>query len=189
MVAALDNLNRVVRAGGGAYPYIVKQNDELAELEIEREDLITPEEDAYRCLEFYGIANETRTVSFTNADGEAESTTKIDLLLRIIDQNDEQHKGIFRTSVTFESCGPKSTMGQIFTAILGEPFVGTIDNAFWEKVIGGRFAASFTRKEKQDATYMNIVHGSPRPAREKKATNAKPAAKAAPNPFEDDDEA
>jgi hypothetical protein len=187
MVASLENLNREVRAGGGAYTYVVKQGGELAEVDIERDDLITPEEDAYRCLEFYGIATEPYTVTFANPGEEPKVTTKINILLRIIDQGDAQHKGIFSTSVTFESCGPKSTMGQIFAAILGEPFVGSINNDFWEKVIGGRFAATFTRKEKADATYMNLVHGSPRPAREKKA--AKAAAPTPPaNPFEDDDE-
>ena len=180
MVAALDNLNREVKAGG-SYRYVIKQGGELTEVEFDRDDLIIPDEDAYRCLEFYGIATETYPVTF---DG--ETTTKISVLLRVIDSSDPQHKGIFKTSVTFESCGPKSTMGQIFAAILGEPFVGTIDNAFWEKVIGGRFAASFTRKEKADATYLNLVHGSPRPAREKAAAKGKTAA--APNPFDDDEE-
>src|SRR5690349_520295 len=159
MVAALDNLNRVVTAGG-SYKYVVKQGGELTEVEVEREDLIIPDEEQYRCLEFYGIATETYEVTF-----EGDTTTKIGVLLRIIDPNDAQHKGIFKTSVTFESCGPKSMMGQIFAAILGEPFVGTIDNGFWEKIIGGRFAASLNLKQKADATYANLIHGSIKPSR------------------------
>jgi hypothetical protein len=179
MVASLENLNRQVTAGG-SYRYVIKRSNQLEEIEVEREDLITPDEDAYRCLEFYGIAVDPYEVTF-----EGETTTKINLLLRIIDESDAQHKGIFRTSVTFESCGPKSTFGQIAAAIMGEPFIGAIDNDFWLSILGGRFAASFTRKEKPDATYMNLVHGSPRPARAK--TSKAPATGKA-NPFEDDGE-
>lgn len=182
MSATLEQLNREVKAGG-AYKYVIVKAGKLTEIEIEREDTIVPDEEMYRCLEFYGVATETYPVTF-----EGETSTKIGLLLRIVDENDPQHKGIFLTSATFESVGPKSTMGQIVAAILGEPFTGTINDEFWLSVLGGRFGATLNLKVKADRTYVNLVHGSFKPARTK--TAAKPAGKTAPatDPFADDDE-
>lgn len=179
MVATLENLNRTVKAGG-SNTFVIKQGGELQELELEWEDEIVPDKSRYGSLEFFGIATQTRTMTW-----EDETTEKIDLLIRIIDADDPQHKGLFRTSVTFESCGPKSTIGQIFTAILGEPFVGTIDNELWKRVLGGRFSSSLVAKEKGDRIYTNIVHGSVKPAKRKASAKAAPVDE---NPFDEDDD-
>lgn len=179
MVASLEGLNREVTTGG-VYRYVVKRSGKLEEIEVDRDDLIIPDEEQYRSLEFYGIATETYPVTF-----EGETTQKISVLIRIIDTNDPQNKGVFKSSVTFESAGPKSTIGQIFAAIRGEPFVGQIDNDFWGEVLGGRFAASLNLKVKADATYVNLIHGSIKPSKQRATT-----AKATPvaDPFGDDTE-
>lgn len=189
MVATMEHLNRDVRAGG-PQSFVVKRDNDLVEVEVERDDLVTPEEQRYKCLEFHGIATKTRDQVF---DG--ETTVKIALLLRIIDSGDPLHKGMFTSEVTYEGCGPQSTIGQIFTAIRGEPFVGHMDNAFWLSVLGGRFSATVRVNEKG---YVSINHKSAQPA--KTAAAATPAAEATPskppkpapaktaNPFDDDDE-
>jgi hypothetical protein len=180
MVATLEHLDRDVRAGG-SNTFVVKQGDELQHLELDWEDEIVPEKSRYGCLEFYGMGTEVRKLTW-----DEKTTEKVDLLIRIIDPEDAQHKGLFRSSVTFESCGPQSTIGQMFTAILGEPFVGKVNNDLWKRVLGGRFSCSLTAKEKGDRVYTNIVHGSPLPAKTKKAAAAKTAPAA--NPFDDDEE-
>lgn len=181
MVATMKHLTREVKAGG-PQEFVVKRGDDLEEIQVEREDLVTPEEQRYKCLEFQGIATRTRDQTFDD-----KTTTKIALLLRIVDSSDPLHKGMFTSEVTYEGCGPQSTIGQIFTAIRGEPFVGTMDNDFWLNVLGGRFSASLRVNEKG---YVSINHKSPQPA--KTTGTAKPAAAAkaakADNPFDDDDE-
>lgn len=176
MVATLSNLDRSVKAGGTFY-YVIKRSNKLEELEFDVQDEIIPEEELYRCLELYGIATDTYQVEF---DG--KTTTKLGILLRIIDENDPQHKGIFRTSVSYEGCGPRSMIGQIFTAILGNPFIGEIDNELWKSVLGGRFGATLNIKDKGDRTYTNLVHGSFKPV---KSRAAKPAPAPALDPDED----
>lgn len=181
MVATMEHLTREVRAGG-PQSFVVKKNGVLEELEVEREDLVTPEEQRYKNLEFCGIATKTRDQTFDD-----KTTTKIALLLRIIDSADPLHKGMFTSEVTYEGCGPQSTIGQIFTAIRGEPFVGTMDNDFWLSILGGRFSVSLRVNEKG---YVSINHKSAQPAKEPGTAKPAAAAKAAkaPNPFDDDDE-
>lgn len=161
MVATLSNLDREVHAGG-SFTYVVKERNKLEEIEFSSDDAVVPDEEMYRCLEFYGVGTETYEVTFEN-----ETSTKLPILLRIIDESDEQHECVFKTSITFESAGPKSGIGQIFTCILGEPFTGKIDNAFWLTVLGGRFGAALKLKEKDDRTYVNLVHGSYKPVKQK----------------------
>jgi hypothetical protein len=190
MVATLESLDREVKSGG-VFTYVIKRNGKLEEIEFDSDDAIIPDEEIYRSLELYGIATETYEVTFREPGGEDKTTTKLGLLLRIIDENDAQHRGIFRTSITFESAGPKSGVGQIFACILGAPYTGKINNDFWLTVLGGRFGAALKMKETDSRVYINLVHGSFKPVKLKAGTKngAKPVETPEPasDPFSEDD--
>lgn len=175
MSATLESLDRDVKVGG-SFTYIIKRGGKLEELEFESEDSIVPEEEIYRSLELYGVGTSTYDVTFTDKGGGQKVTPKLGLLLRIIDENDDQHRGIFITSITYDTAGPKSGFGQIAACILGAPYVGKINNDFWLSILGGRFGATLKLNESGGRTYVNLVHESYKPVKVKptRSANAKP---------------
>jgi hypothetical protein len=185
MATMLEALNREAKAGGPR-DYVIKRNGELEQIEFDANDAVIPDETMYRCLELYGVATEPRTVTWE--DG-AKSALKLPTLLRIIDEADAQHREIMQVELNFDSVGPKSGFGQVAAAILGAPYIGRIDDAFWEKVIGGKFGASLSLKVAGDGrTFVNLVHNSAKPFKAKAKTTSKPKPVEDDDPFNEDDE-
>jgi hypothetical protein len=138
----------------------------------------------YRSLELYGVSPKTLTRTFDDKD-----SSRLPILVRIIDEGDDQNKGIFRSEIPYDFTGPRSTIGQLAIAILGEPWADRITQEFWAKMIGGRFGAALNLKEKGDRTYINLVHGSFKPVKAKSAKNSAPVKNTDDeDPFSEDDE-
>lgn len=184
MASMLANLDREVRVGGSG-EYVIKRNGELEQITFESDQAVIPDEEMYRCLEFYGVGTETYEITFS-AEGSEKTATKLPILLRIIDEQDAQHREVFQVSINFDSVGPKSSFGQMVAAILGAPFVGSINDEFWESVLGGKFGAALSMRTNDNGrTYVNIVHGSAKPFKAKPSRAAKP--KDEDDPFNEDD--
>lgn len=186
MATMLSALDREVRVGGST-EYVIKRNGGLEQITFESDQAVIPDEEMYRCLEFYGVGTETYEITFT-AEGGEKTATKLPILLRIIDEQDGQHRDVFQVSINFDSVGPKSSFGQMVAAILGAPFVGSINDEFWASVIGGKFGAALSMKTNDNGrTYVNLVYGSAKPFKAKAKTTAKPKDTEEEDPFNENE--
>lgn len=178
----LSALDREAQTGGGPREYAISKNGELELITFDSQDAVIPDEEMYRCLELYGVATKEREITW----GDGESSTKLPVLLRIIDENDAQHREIMQVDINYDSQGPKSSFGEVMTAITGEPFTRRVNQELWEEVIGGKFGASLRLKTGTNGgTFVNLVYGSVKPYKAK----AKPAAKKVTDedPFNEED--
>lgn len=173
--------------GGGDYEYWVVRNDKLIKNHIIKSDsLITPEADAYRTLELVGLGADTYT---TNGQfGEKERRA---LVIRVLDQDSPNYKEMFRTSVTYtetpRGLGPKTMIGQLFTAIHGGEYPDDADTGtdeFWLTIIGGRFQAMLSVSD--DGQFTNLVKDTIKACR--RATPAKASKKSDDNELTAEDE-
>jgi hypothetical protein len=170
--------------GGGDYEYWVARSGKLVKDKmIPGDEFVVPEEGLYKTLELYGLGADTFM-----SQGQYPKQKRA-IVLRILDDGHENYRDLVRTTINYEETarglGPKTYIGQIFTAIRGGEYPDgeDITDDFWLSMIGGRFQAILTVSD--DGQYVNFGKDSIKPCR---AKAAKPARKVEDNPLIAEDE-
>jgi hypothetical protein len=166
-------LSEKAGGGDGTYPYWVKRGDKLIKDKmIGADELVVPEEGMFKNLELYAIGKDT-----FQSTGQYPKEKRA-IIMRILDEGHDNYKELVRTTVNYsetpEGLGPKTYIGQIFTAIRGGTYPDDedTDDAFWLSMLGGRFQAILTVSD--DGVYVNFAKDSIKAC---KSSAAKPKTK------------